>query len=54
MGAFLRKHLDDLLMLSGCFVLAYATWLVSPIGALFLVGIELIVLSVMVGLGGKE
>jgi hypothetical protein len=54
MRAFLQKHLDDLLIVAGCVVLAVATWQVSPIGAAFLVGVELIVLGVLVGLGGER
>jgi hypothetical protein len=53
MRAFLQKHLDDILIVAGCIVLAFATWQISPIGAAFLVGVELIVLGVLAGVGGE-
>ncbi len=56
MKAFLRKHLDDVLILAGEGFLVYATWrLVGEIGAFYLVGVILILMGVLIGIGnGKK
>lgn len=50
MTAFLRKHLDDILILGGCGLVVYATWLLSWIAAIYVAGVILIVLGVLVGM----
>lgn len=54
MRTFLRKHLDDLLIVAGEISIAIGAFLVNPIVGFFLVGVELIVLGVLVGLGAKN
>lgn len=51
---FLQKHLDDLLILSGCGLVLYATSLLSAIAAFFVAGAMLIAFGVLVGLGGRK
>jgi hypothetical protein len=51
MRAFLRKHLDDALILSGSGLVIYATWLLSWIAAIYVAGGILIALGILIGLG---
>jgi hypothetical protein len=51
---FLRKHLDDVLILAGAGLVVYATALLSAIAALYVGGLLLIAAGVLVGMGGKK
>ena len=51
MGAFLRKHFADGLILGGCGLVVYATMLLSLVAALYVAGAILIALGVMVEIG---
>jgi len=52
---FLRKHLSDILIITGGGLVVYATWLLSWIAAIYAAGAILIVLGVLIGLGeGKR
>lgn len=53
MKAFLQKHLSDVLILMGCGLLIYATWLLSLVAAIFTTGGILIILGILIGLGGR-
>jgi hypothetical protein len=52
-AAFLQKHLDDILFVSGAGVVVYATWLLSVVAALYVLGGLLIVGSVLVGVSRR-
>jgi hypothetical protein len=54
MKQFLANHLDDLLILTGCGLIVYATSILSIIAAYFVTGVMLIGLGVLVGLGGHS
>lgn len=49
----MKKHLDDLLIFSGCAMILAATYLLSPIAALFVGGSMLIGGGVIIGLSQK-
>lgn len=51
-GAFLQKHLDDILILGGCGLLLVGTYQLSPVATWFVGGVIAIALGVLVGLGG--
>jgi hypothetical protein len=51
MKAFLKKHLDDGLILGGCALIVLATYEVSWIAAIYAAGIILVILGVLVGIG---
>lgn len=51
MGAFLWKHLDDFLLVIGCAAIAYGAYLIHPVAAWIVGGVECIVLSFLVGAG---
>lgn len=54
MKTFLRKHLDDVLIVSGCGLTVAAMAMINTAAALWLAGVELIVLGILVGIGGKS
>jgi hypothetical protein len=45
------KYLDDLLVVAGCGLVVYATYLLSGIAALYVGGFSLIALGIIVGRG---
>ncbi len=45
---------DDLLVLGGCGLILYGTYLVYPIAAWFVGGVMCIALGVLIGAGGKD
>lgn len=51
MNVFLQKHLSDVLILIGCGLVIYATWILSWIVAIYVGGGILIALGVLVGIG---
>lgn len=51
MRAFLQKHLDDVLIVSGCGLLVLAAWLWNVLVGILAAGVILIALGVLVGLG---
>lgn len=53
MNAFLLKHLSDILILIGCGLLIYATWILSWVAAIYVGGGILIVLGILIGIGGR-
>lgn len=53
MKIFLKNHLSDALILAGCGLVIYATWMLSLIAALFVTGGILIALGVLIGIGGR-
>ena len=48
---WLRSHLDDLLVVSGCGLICYGTYVICPVATWFVGGAMLIALGVLVGLG---
>lgn len=54
MRAFLRKHLDDVLVPLGLGFLVFATFLWSVVAGFYAVGVALIVIGVLAGLGGGK
>lgn len=52
--SFLQKHLDDLLIVSGCGLTVAAAATISTAAGLGLAGVELIILGVLFGVGGKR
>lgn len=52
--AFLQKHLDDLLILAGCGLIIYGTYLINPLAVWFVAGAMLIGFGVLVGLGADN
>lgn len=51
MKKFLRKHLSDVLIVVGCGLVVFATWVLSWIAAVYVAGGILIVLGVLIGIG---
>ena len=51
MKTFLRKHLDDVLILAGAGLVVYATWVLSWVAALYVAGALLIAAGVLIGIG---
>lgn len=51
-GAFLQKHLDDILILLGCGLILVGTHQVLPVATWFVGGVMAIGLGVLAGLGG--
>lgn len=54
MKNFWQKHLSDFLILVGCGLVIYATWLLSWIAAIYVAGGLMIVLGVLIGIGGGK
>jgi hypothetical protein len=48
---FLQKHLSDVLIVVGCGLVVFATWVLSWIAAVYVAGGSLIVLGVLIGIG---
>lgn len=53
-GAFLQKHLDDVLFVAGAGLIIYATWLLSMVAALYVAGGFCLAAAVLIGLGGNK
>lgn len=49
-----REILDDVLVLAGCGLVVYGTYLVSPVATWFVAGGMLIILGVLVGIGRSK
>jgi hypothetical protein len=50
----LRRHADDLLIVSGAALIVYATSLLSMIAAMYAAGALLIIFGVLVGMGMED
>jgi hypothetical protein len=48
---FLQKHLSDVLIVVGCGLVVFATWVLSWIAAVYVAGGILIVLGVLIAIG---
>ena len=48
----MRELLSDFLVLTGCAVLVYGVWLVSPVAAWIVGGLLLVIIGVALGLEG--
>jgi len=48
------NYVDDVLILAGCGLVTYGTYLVSPIATWFVGGAVLIILGVLVGIGRSK
>lgn len=53
LSAFLQKHVDDLLIVGGCGLTVAGLAMVNTAAAMGLAGVEMIVLGVLIGIGGK-
>jgi ABC-type uncharacterized transport system permease subunit len=53
MKAFLRNHLDDVMIASGSGLIVYATAQISWIAALYVTGGILVACGVLIGLGRR-
>jgi uncharacterized membrane protein len=55
MKAFLHKHMDDVLVVSGATLIVVATAVLSFVAALYVAGACMVVFGVLIGMGqGKE
>lgn len=50
----MEKYLDDILVLFGCGLIIYATYLLSIVGAIYAAGIIFVLLGVVYGLGSNN
>lgn len=48
----MRKYIDDILILTGCALVVYGSYLLNPVLVWFVSGAALIILGVLVGIGG--